>query len=563
MNKKSYLSLTLVLALLLTVLSANSLPVYATEAKEPVYTLATDEDFAGTQDGEFRYIGTASHVRIPHKIKGVPVTSYKEMFSYSNVEGVYSDNRKITDMSWMFNSSKASSLDLSNLYTKNVADMSWMFSGANAKNLDLSAFDTRNVSNMSNMFYSSNTKELDLSSFNLKRLSNAENIFTNSSLTLIDMSSFTLDDFKLHGDHLLKGLTSSPRIYLSSQKLIDNLNSLDSSYFSYYTGRTALVKQSAKQSVLSAPAKPEPVKTEAVQKRSMSTMTTMSTTGGTTGPNGEFIPPGYELATDSDFIIYPPVQSGENPKYRYKGTKPYVVIPHKINGVTLEGYDYWSMFDGEEAKHVRGVASNNPRITSTMFMFAYNPAPSLDLRYFDTSNVKVMTGMFLHNKASTINLSTWDTSNVWSMNGMFESSQVKSINLDHFDCSSLISTWSMFENAQATSISFKSFNLAYPSDEVINTINFASINGMFRGTKITSIDLRNFDFDDRYNYYGNEVISANEDGESPPGIALSTKGVFYESNIKTVYVSNIKAKNALDNFYYWQTKPAGFNIIVR
>lgn len=548
--------LTLTLALVLTVLSANSLiqPVYAS-SQEPVYTLATDADFSGTQNGEFRYIGTATHVRIPNVIKGVPVTSYKGMFSYTSVEGVYSDNRKITDMSWMFNSSKASNLDISNLDTRNVADMSWMFSGANAKNLDLSGFNTQNVSDMSNMFYSSSTKELDLSSFNLKRLANAESIFTNSSLTLIDMSSFTLDDFKLHGDHLLKGLTSSPKIYLSSQKLIDNLNTLDSTYFSYYSGRTALVKSNSKQSVLSAPAKPEPVKTEAVQKRSMSTMTTMSTTGGTTGPNGEFIPPGYELATDSDFIIYPPVMPQENPKYRYKGTKPYVVIPHKINGVTLEGYDYWSMFDGEEAKHVRGVASNNPRITSTMFMFAYNPAPSLDLRYFDTSNIKGMLGMFLYNKASTINLSTWDTSKVTTMIGMFRSSQVKSINLDHFDCSSLISTHSMFKNASATSISFKSFNLAPMSQEIANRYYYASIGEMFVGTKITSIDLSGFNPGPRYFYSGEIVILV--EGDDGPYLRLMAGGIFNESSVKTVYVSNPRAKTLLG------LRSPGLNIIVK
>ena len=54
---RKYLSLTL--ALVLTVLSANSLPV-TPQAKSRVYTLATDADFSGAQDGEFRYIAKAT-----------------------------------------------------------------------------------------------------------------------------------------------------------------------------------------------------------------------------------------------------------------------------------------------------------------------------------------------------------------------------------------------------------------------------------------------------------------------------------------------------------------------
>ena len=85
---KKYLSLALILTLALTILSANSLPVYASETQEPVYVLATDEDFAGEADGEFRYIGTASHVRIPHIIKGVPYATLSNMFKGSAVTSI-------------------------------------------------------------------------------------------------------------------------------------------------------------------------------------------------------------------------------------------------------------------------------------------------------------------------------------------------------------------------------------------------------------------------------------------------------------------------------------------
>src|SRR5574344_737525 len=59
---------------------------------EPNCVLATDEDFSGTANGEFMYIGSADCVKIPHVIKGVEVTSYVAMFAYTNVKKVLSDN---------------------------------------------------------------------------------------------------------------------------------------------------------------------------------------------------------------------------------------------------------------------------------------------------------------------------------------------------------------------------------------------------------------------------------------------------------------------------------------
>lgn len=92
------------------------------------YVKATDADFSGTTNGEFKYIGTDKYVEIPHVIKEVPVTSYKEMFKGTDVKGVKSTNKNITDMHRMFNLSKATSLDLSSFDTSSVTDMSYMFS---------------------------------------------------------------------------------------------------------------------------------------------------------------------------------------------------------------------------------------------------------------------------------------------------------------------------------------------------------------------------------------------------------------------------------------------------
>ena len=52
----------------------------------------------------------------------------------------------------MFDSSKATSLDLSSFDTSNVTDMLQMFYYSKATILDLSSFDTSNVISMGNMF---------------------------------------------------------------------------------------------------------------------------------------------------------------------------------------------------------------------------------------------------------------------------------------------------------------------------------------------------------------------------------------------------------------------------
>lgn len=123
----------------------------------PSYVMAQDSDFSGTSNGTFRYIGSHKYVIIPHVIKGVNVTSYKEMFreSTSTTLGVASDNLNITDMNSMFYLSKATTLDLSSFNTSNVTNMQGMFGASPATTLDLSSFDTSNVTNMSWTFYGS------------------------------------------------------------------------------------------------------------------------------------------------------------------------------------------------------------------------------------------------------------------------------------------------------------------------------------------------------------------------------------------------------------------------
>ena len=148
------------------------------------YVLATDDDFSGTSNGNFGYIGTDEYVEIPHVIKGVPITSYSSMFRDTSVKGVKSTNKNVTIMAFMFTNSRATRLDLSNFDTSSVTNMYYMFQGSQAIHLDLSNFDTTSVTVMHYMFNRTQATSLDLSSFDTSRVTNIAFMFLNSKSTM-------------------------------------------------------------------------------------------------------------------------------------------------------------------------------------------------------------------------------------------------------------------------------------------------------------------------------------------------------------------------------------------
>ena len=175
------------------------------------YVLATNDDFSGEINGEFKYIGTDLKVVIPIKIKGIAVTSYYDMFNSDTgklVEGVVSYNKNITRMDSMFYDSQATSLDLSSFDTSNVTNMTRMFYNSQATSLDLSSFDTSNAYTMGYMFHSSSATTLDLSSFDTSNTIDMDNMFYGSNATTLDLSSFDTSNV-LYMDSIFEGSSAT------------------------------------------------------------------------------------------------------------------------------------------------------------------------------------------------------------------------------------------------------------------------------------------------------------------------------------------------------------------
>ena len=185
------------------------------------YVLATDDDFAGNLNAEFRYIGSAEYVIIPHTIKGAEVTSYNHMFENTKVKGVYSDNPNIDDFGYMFMNNSSDTLEFI-LDTSNAINMAGMFEGTKAKSLDLSGLDTSNVVYMHRMFRNSSAEALDLRNFNTSKIESISNMFEGSKALTINLSNFDVSKVR-----------DLQFVFKDSRVKTLDLSSFDLSHFTY------------------------------------------------------------------------------------------------------------------------------------------------------------------------------------------------------------------------------------------------------------------------------------------------------------------------------------------
>ena len=432
---------------------------------DPNCVLATDEDFSGTVNGEFRYIGSSDCVKIPHVIKGVDVTSYKDMFRDTKVSKVVSDNPNVTDMSWMFVGSKATELDLSNFDTSNVTDMEWMFAFSQATELDLSRFDTSNVTNMGSMFSSSKDTELDLSSFDTSNVTDMSFMFSSSQATELDLSSF--DTRNVKSMTFMFSNSQAETVYVRTQADADKFNAP----INLPNGLQLIVKDRE--------------------------------------PNEGIVEddPNCVIATDDDF------SGTTNGSFRYIGSADCVEIPHVIKGVEVTSYQ--SMFSGTS---VSKVVSDNLNVTNMSAMFSDSQATELDLSSFDTSNVTDMLSMFSKSQATGIDLSSFNTSKVTTMMDMFYESQATELDLSSFDTSNVTDMSHMFTRSQATELDLSSFDTSNVTNmrsmfsysqateldlSSFNTSNVTDMEGMFYGSQAKTVHARTQADADKFNESGN------------------------------------------------------------
>ena len=204
--------------------------------------------------------------------------------------------------------------------------------------------------------------------------------------------------------------------------------------------------------------------------------------------------PNYVMATDSDF------SGTANGAFRYIGSHEYVIIPHIIKGVTVNSYQ--DMFRDNTSTVLKGIASDNPNVTSMRYMFYNSSATTLDLSSFDTSNVTTMYGMFQNSSATTLDLSSFDTSNVNLMGNMFYNcNSLTSLDLSSFDTFRATSMREMFYGCRGlTSLDLSSFD----------TSKVSNVYSMFRNCTSIITDYARTQADaDKFNASSNKHVALN------------------------------------------------------
>jgi hypothetical protein len=228
----------------LTLLFAVSLPESASAA---TYVNATDSEFSGTTNGNFRYEGTDEYVTIPDTIKGVKVTSYNFMFANAKyVKGVKASNPNVISAAGMFSNHKSDSLTV-DIDTSSVKNMVAMFEGSTTKSItfgdafDTGAcenmslmfawtgmttlnlnFDTKNVESMYSMFQASKVANLSLNFTNTAKVEQMDYMFCESQVHTLDLGKFqfrkgAVIDFMFDD-------ASTVIVYVQSQAYADRLN---------------------------------------------------------------------------------------------------------------------------------------------------------------------------------------------------------------------------------------------------------------------------------------------------------------------------------------------------
>ncbi len=429
------------------------------------------EDFSPVEDfewkeewpwnGAWHYVGDDKVVKVPHQlINGdrelVDVTTYRGMFAGKWVEDpetgdwfadspmiekVISTNPNITDISGMFASSQATSLDLSHFDTSNVTDMGGMFVGSQATSLDLSHFDTSNVTDMGGMFASSQATSLDLSHFDTLNVTDMSDMFAESQATSLDLSHFDTSN-----------VTDMSQMFFNSQAISLDVSSFDTSNVMVMSG---------------------------MFNNSQATELDLSSfeTSKVTDMSRMFFNSQAKVLDLSSFNT----SNVRDMASMFSGSQA-----NELNLSSFETSkvtDMSWMFSGSLATTLDLNNFDTSNVTDMRAMFQISQATELDLSSFDTSNVTEMVAMFNHSQAAILDLSSFDTTNVTDMSAMFASSQATTLDLNNFDTSNVTDMNSMFSGSQAKTLNLSSFD----------TTNVTDMSAMFWRSQAATLDLSSFD----------------------------------------------------------------------
>ena len=370
-------------------------------------------------------------------------------------------------------------LDLSDWDTSNIRSMGGMFSNCYSLTyIDLSKFNTSKVGGMSGMF--SNCYSLtyiDLSNFNTSNVASIAEMFAGTGkINMIDMSKFDLSELNNGSNYENSGFgkvfkgSYCENIKLPNMNLKKKFNTYYGDTFSFLYGLKSLQA-------------PELVNSYTNNIRFLF------------ADDNEL----YDVdMSDWDF---------SNVTYAYGafyGTKISNVSVNLSNAKD----SIYSMFRFSYADsiNISNLEISN-KVTDTKYMFDNTKSTTIDFvdsngnTKFDTSGVTNMSYMFSNSKnLTTINgLNKLNTSNLKDIGAMFYNcNSLTSIDISDWDISNINNVRSritddnggLFENC------FKLVDLKLPRKFITAKVN--NIEGMFNNTRLTSLDLSDWDTSNVY-----------------------------------------------------------------
>jgi len=222
-------------------------------------------------------------------------------------------------------------------------------------------------------------------------------------------------------------------------------------------------------------------------------------------------------SANTSLYYYSPAKAIYTYADTFTGTKFYDIDFSKIN--TKYMTSMYNMFhDNYNARTINLKYFDTSNVTDMSYMFSdlgfgmIRQVLNLDLSYFDTSKVTNMSHMFYHStQLSTLNVSSFDTTNVTDMSYMFGRIYLtqNTLDLSNFNTSNVTNMSYMFESlaGDLQNLNLSNFNTSNVTDmnnmfngyslstldiSNFNTDNVTNMSGMFRGTGLSVIDLSNF-----------------------------------------------------------------------
>ncbi len=438
---------------------------------------------------------------------GIQLTDKASTDSVTSRVCTYINNKPITSMSYIFRSSHATTIDLSNINTSNVTNMYKMFADSKATTLDLSSFDTSKVTNMSEMFASSQATTLDLSSFDTSKVTDMSGMFSASQVATLNLSHFDTSN-----------VANMSNMFSGSQVTTLDLSTFDTSKV---TNMSSMFSNSQATTI-------------DVSNFDISKVTNM---------DHMFY---YSQATTIDVSNFN-TSNVRNMGYMFSGSQATTLDVSHFD--TSNVTNMQNMFMSSQATTIDVSNFDTSKVTIMAYMFTTSQATTIDVSNFDTSSVTDMQLMFANSKATTLNLNNFDTSNVTNMGSMFMGSQATEIKgLENFNTSNVTDMNNMFSGSQATTLDVSHFD----------TSNVTNMVSMFFQTQVTTLDLSHFDTSKvtnmKWMFRSSRVTTLDLSSFDTSNVTDMSMMFHYSTKLTTIYASNKfntdNVTNSSDMFTY-------------